>query len=303
VAFLQSVANKTGLSSIGNLLNRGANLLSSLGKQNQLQQNNLSTGLVLMVILFSFGLYFNNLSNVGQKNIFPAMEPLPQVVAPRVFHRGEFEATAQTKDILSVLSEQEIPVQRLENAYKRHLARDAVEDLGHEMEITQTPNFHYPNAPTMNQRPSHVVEMQEEQAHDSLTKDTTITTQDTSPNSEVVVSSYPQILNWKANTTYLLCENVKQMLPPHQITQYFEQEECLDPPTISFLIPPDVFGKSTNVSGNNQHVSPCDMDPQQNPATLSYLEVTCRVSDVNYVPMTIQNYATNFNLQSAVPVR
>jgi len=44
---------------------------------------------------------------------------------PRIFHHEKFESTSSGTDLLNILSEQEIPMHRLQKAYKRNLARDA----------------------------------------------------------------------------------------------------------------------------------------------------------------------------------
>jgi len=91
------------------------------------------------------------------------------------------------------------------------------------------------------------------------------------------------------------------MLPPQEISRFFDQnqENCDSPPVISFLIPPDVF--STNSDQN----SPQSQNPSLPVSTVrpgatykrgdggggegimngEYLEVTCQVIGMNYLPV------------------
>jgi len=120
VGFLQAVVNKSGITNVFSLspTNYNSNLV---GKQ----QNGIpptTTGrLVLMVVLFSFGLFFSSLGLIGPKSNFLNMEQN----FPRIFHHEKFESTSSGTDLLNILSEQEIPMHRLQKAYKRNLARDA----------------------------------------------------------------------------------------------------------------------------------------------------------------------------------
>jgi len=74
----------------------------------------------------------------------------------------------------------------------------------------------------------------------------------------------PKITNWKPNTTYLMCSNVCQISPPSDVQNFGNS-----PQMISFLIPPDSLGSSEEISQG----------------TPSVLEVTCSVSDINFLPL------------------
>jgi len=113
VGFLQAVVNKSGITNMFSL--SPTNYTSNFGGK---QQNGIPPGLVLMVVLFSFGLFFG--STVGPKSGFTNMGKN----SPRIFHHEEFESTSSGNDLLNILSEQEIPVHRLQKAYKRILALD-----------------------------------------------------------------------------------------------------------------------------------------------------------------------------------
>jgi len=256
-------------------------------------------------------LFFHQVPINGQKPAFPVLEAynVPDV---RVFHRNEFEATAQSKDTLAVLAEQEIPLARLEKAYRRHRARDTtVDEITKELEVevpTHTSTApvddifaEYPSDELFNisdYLSSEFMDIVSSTPVDlpfpSEDADQPVQKMDTHcPNPEVVVSSLPRILHWNKNTTYLLCENIKQMLPPQEIHKFLDQQEdCDDPPVISFLIPPDVFSAGSQQSSASSgsplnyetagfgHVDGAEESPPK-----YYLEVTCNVVGMNYVPL------------------
>jgi len=82
-------------------------------------------------------------------------------------------------------------------------------------------------------------------------------TTQTTPDQRSII---PEIIQWRPNTTYLICNNVSQIVPPPSVLEPQRQT----PAMVSLLIPPDALGTS-----------------QQN----SLLEVTCQVMDVNFVPL------------------
>jgi hypothetical protein len=73
----------------------------------------------------------------------------------------------------------------------------------------------------------------------------------------------PDISKWRPNTTYLMCNNVSQILPPSNVVSNNPQNVM-----VSLLIPPDTFGT-----------------PKEN----SLLEVTCQVIEVSSVPLKLSN--------------
>jgi len=118
VGFLQAVVNKSGIT---NVFSIHPTNYSNLGGK---QQNGIpptATGrLVLMVVLFSFGLFFSSLGLIGPKSNFSNMEQN----FPRIYHHEKFESTSSGTDLLNIISEQEIPMHRLQKAYNRNLARN-----------------------------------------------------------------------------------------------------------------------------------------------------------------------------------
>jgi len=88
------------------------------------------------------------------------------------------------------------------------------------------------------------------------------TTPSTIPNSNQS-RVIPDISKWRPNTTYLMCNNVSQILPPTNVVSNNPQNVM-----VSLLIPPDTFGT-----------------PKEN----SLLEVTCQVIEVSSVPLKLSN--------------
>jgi len=88
--------------------------------------------------------------------------------------------------------------------------------------------------------------------------------------SEVSKLVRTEIANWKPNTTYLLCANVSQIIPPPSVSL----EDPDAPLMVSFLIPPDSLSGLQANSGSK--VSGAE----------SVLEVTCQVVDVSNIPFT-----------------
>jgi len=84
----------------------------------------------------------------------------------------------------------------------------------------------------------------------------------TNPNS-IQSRVIPDISKWRPNTTYLMCNNVSQILPPSNVVSNNPQNVM-----VSLLIPPDTFGT-----------------PKDN----SLLEVTCQVIEVSSVPLKLSN--------------
>jgi len=83
----------------------------------------------------------------------------------------------------------------------------------------------------------------------------------------------PEIQNWKKNTTYLLCANVSEIIPPASAVP----DDPYAPLMVSFLIPPDSF--NTTCSKENSGSA----DAAEN--STEVLEVTCQVVDVCSIPL------------------
>jgi len=81
----------------------------------------------------------------------------------------------------------------------------------------------------------------------------------------------PEIQNWKKNTTYLLCANVSEIIPPTSAAP----DDPHAPLMVSFLIPPDSFSTSSAKKNSaSEAVENCEV-----------LEVTCQVVDVCSIPL------------------
>jgi len=77
--------------------------------------------------------------------------------------------------------------------------------------------------------------------------------------------SVPELIQWRPNTTYLICNHVSQILPPSTSSVHHRQPM---PVMVSLLIPPDALGH-----------------PQEN----ALLEVICQVIDVSSVPLRLES--------------
>lgn len=74
-----------------------------------------------------------------------------------------------------------------------------------------------------------------------------------------------QISTWKPNTTYLMCNDIQQVVPPENVPR-----DASAPLLIAFLLPSDSFnGTSSQSTGQENN---------------GMLEVTCQVIDVNILP-------------------
>jgi len=103
-----------------------------------LQMNPLNnTGVVLMIVLFSFGILFSNW--ITPINTFPGTNtlveplPVPQITnEPRIFTHEEFEYASNSRNPLVVLQDQDIPTERLEKTCDAVELRTAIADVSSE---------------------------------------------------------------------------------------------------------------------------------------------------------------------------
>jgi hypothetical protein len=77
------------------------------------------------------------------------------------------------------------------------------------------------------------------------------------------------ITQWKPNTTYLLCSDVRHLTPPEPIPR-----DNKSPMFLAFLIPPDSLTNSTGSTNLNS----------TNSGNNSMIEVTCQIVDLNLLP-------------------
>jgi len=204
VYLLQSAVHKSGMNAV---MTRGTSFLSSLGKQKQVHA---STGLVLLVVLFSFGLFFNNLNMAQQKPIIVSNRietALPQVKYNRKETKQWTTSAATEQNSFGPAQQIDAHIERRKQEIQPEVIPKQPQQL-----------------PTQSTSPnSHLVQQQLPQK----------------PN----ISKIPNISTWKQNTTYLLVDSLSQLLPPKQALIQADEDEL---PAFSFLVPPD---KATNLTG------------------------------------------------------
>jgi len=292
VALLNEVVKK----SMGtDLFSRGYNFMNTMANPKQyLQMNPLSsTGVVLMIVLFSFGLLFSNWVT-PINNTFPGTNPMveqlpvPQITnGPRIFTHQEFEYAANTRNPLVVLQDQEIPTGRLEMATcdAVELHTPAIADGSEPTSIvssgcilsTTESTDEFSTAVTVPERSRFTLRPIIPDPITLRTGPLSLKTEARIPHSEELLritqsnelrfsieneteltELRPHISVWKANTTYLLCGKVSQISPAAgTLFTDTEQQDTM----ISFFIPPD---KSSTDK--------------------MFLMVTCRVIETAYTP-------------------
>jgi len=209
----------------------------------------------------------------------------------RVFTDGNYKQVSQDKDLAEIIKEQALPLRRLGHSLLDEPAR--IEEVTDSMSIE-------PPTPA-----SSVVSAQQ---IDLEMKSHKTTSSEALPASQVTISDVPQMLHFKPNTTYLFCQNVSQILPP-TTSESMTQEELHSnvPPQITFIIPPDSFGGAPTIgnsgsktSGDRTEKSMWNYSDTPSPYFIldvhasphspseksAFLEVTCSVVDMNFVPVS-----------------
>jgi len=211
--------------------------------------NNNNTAVIVLLILFSFGLLFCQAAH--PKN-FPVINPdrNSEMVEYKKNQKPEIKVPSRVSGEVEDASsrpEEEIPSLRLKKTNNRVMKHETRSSRG----IKRTRDEALP-------QPNKI------QKKTNSPKSTQI---DISEVSNII---RPEISNWKPNTTYLLCSNVSQILPPPSATI----EDPNAPLMVSLLIPPDCLNGSQGTS----RVS-------DNPGGSSVLEVSCQVVDVTNIPL------------------
>jgi len=281
VIYLHSVIKKNpGLSS----LFQGMNYLGKVSKQGY--SNNVKVaGVCLMIILFSFGLFFNS-NNTPALPFNSVREPIPEVLPSSTGGRvlaEKFQPAGSSRKILTVSENVgEINTKRLEQSYMNRIEEDQkLNKMQHDpledklenklkRKLDKVVNPNEDNLPRKHLKQTLPVANDEKTIKQTLpiTKNE-ITTEQALPvtNNEKTITSLavqPHITNWKPNTTYLMCPDVQQITPPNNARI---PEQANAPLMVAFLIPPDTFDSNSNSDGN------------------SMIEVTCQVIDVNLIPI------------------
>jgi len=252
VIYLHDMIKKTpGLST---LFTAGANYMASFSKgQQNLSANVKSAGLCLMILLFSFGLFFNNMQPQQQQALpwdRTGREAIPEVVPSSnrlsKLEDSTFKLAGNEKELVNVLSEQEFNTERLERAYKtRHAPKEA--RITEVAPVTQAAPQTKNNNNAAQSTESHGVKRKRSEVKESKPID----------------DIKSQISAWKPNTTYLMCNDIQQVVPPENVPR-----DANAPLLIAFLLPSDSFNGTTSIGQENNGM----------------LEVTCQVIDVNILP-------------------
>eukprot|EP01122_Echinamoeba_exundans_P008823 TRINITY_DN3002_c0_g1_i1.p1 TRINITY_DN3002_c0_g1~~TRINITY_DN3002_c0_g1_i1.p1 ORF type:complete len:641 (+),score=225.89 TRINITY_DN3002_c0_g1_i1:408-2330(+) len=321
VANLQGLIKKTP--ALQQLWTSGINYVASLAKQQkeESQQAPASThgnnvkaaGVCLLVLLFSFGLFFPN-SIANGNNGLPfetaSREPVPEVIptTTRLFSsKGASSDFTLASSGRTLLSENQFNTKRLEEAYASRVARMPVAASAGVVSEKQTEaaavvaaqvdavvkNASVPveqravvaadiDAMEVDQQGAQHVQVNAVN-HEATLNATQVpslaqqsgsaaaTVEQVRVDSEasVVAAAAAQVINFKPNVTYLMCNNVQQITPAANADM---KEDPSAPALISFLIPPDSLDASSKSSGRSS-------------VQKELLEVTCKVVGVNLVPI------------------
>jgi len=263
VAYLQGVIKKNrGL----NAVYTGINYLQGTAKENLTSGNIKAASVCLMLVLFSFGLFWSN----GQLSNHVHREQVPQILPASTGSRHILSINEKRakKDSITQLTEpdREETARRMKAIHRSRPSEENTNvdfmEIDHHVDLSKVKLESVTTKPKIKRDASamNIVD------HDTrpLTKPSHMA--DASP-VQVLSSSpnaQPQIQHWKPNTTYLMCADVQQITPPPTV----EVDESA-PFMVAFLIPPDSFG------------SPA---PNAQSESESLLEVTCQVVDVSVIP-------------------
>jgi len=232
VVYLKGVVNNGGLSKV---LSQGASFFSKLSQQQQQQPagsktgipsiNPRTAGVVLMVVLFSVGMMFNSQMSAP----LPGKVVLGESKPGRVLNHANYKPASEVRDVLTVLEQSEMPTQRIRNIVEKQ--RIMPDSSSHKV-LEDRPAKQAPSVP---------------EAKSAVTSD-------------AAPLALPE---WKANTTYLFCPEVRKLNPPSDV----EVTASDLPQQISFLVPQSAFGAGDDATGAQR-------------STSQMLEVTCQVLDV-----------------------
>jgi hypothetical protein len=282
------------------LFSRGYNFMNTMANPKQYLQMN-PTGVVLMIVLFSFGILFSNW--ITPTNTFPGTNPMvepvpvPQITnGPRIFSHQDFVHASNPINPLVVLQEQDVPTERLmEKTCDAVELRPAIADVPEkfvpiddlftgmrddELECTadKLPSDVMSTAVTVPRlflspgNPKQIGTFRYDQS--SLKSEKSRQSEEplrippsheplrfSIENETELTELRPHISVWKANTTYLLCGKVSQIHPANGTL--FTNTDETQSTMITFYIPPD---KSSTDK--------------------LFLAVTCKVIETAYIPPT-----------------
>jgi len=246
-------------------------------------QNNKTTVIVLMIILFSFGLLFHQAASLNSsphlksnRNLDVDAGVIPKKIQKRDRPPNQPPGLEDTLDLarphiqvpVQALSKRRIRAERVDEketaigtgkSKKEKILKTSKRVVEHEKpEPSSKVTKHKRGEPSSSPSPP--------KTSSQLSQNTDLT--------QIGTILRPEIQNWKKNTTYLLCANVSEIIPPASVAP----DDPYAPLMVSFLIPPDSFN-TTCVKENSGSA-----DAAKKIST-EVLEVTCQVVDVCSIPL------------------
>eukprot|EP01130_Rhizamoeba_saxonica_P011352 TRINITY_DN4719_c0_g1_i1.p1 TRINITY_DN4719_c0_g1~~TRINITY_DN4719_c0_g1_i1.p1 ORF type:complete len:527 (-),score=148.03 TRINITY_DN4719_c0_g1_i1:85-1665(-) len=216
VVYLQNVVEKSGLA---NMFQTGVSYMNNM----KTQQANVKTGgVMLLILLLSFGVFFNPNYLKSKESNLPFQLEVPGE-GTSFKEELPFKPASTTNNFIDQYSSTDILNQKTRDAFRNRSVRK------------------------------------------------TDTTQKTPVNTKQQDMYIVPNVNFKPNTTYLLCNDVQQIVPSEDMGIENDPDSPL---LITFIIPPDTFETGK--------------EPKKEEDGL--LEVTCQVIDVNLSPQTPQKF-------------
>jgi len=235
-------------------------------------------GVMLMVVLLSFGLLVGNVGFPGLKHMSLGTTPT------RVFEaaQGQYKPVSNPTLLMDMLS--------TNSPQSEHLA-ERLSKKGRECDLNGTEpaacSLSMESVNSMDMRESDSEEnenpsissstannhMEEDEVSSSSTSSQGVDNKATSKKEpsvasaagqETVSAPSPASFDWKPNTTYLMCSTMKHILPPNHISQQFDPG---NPQNLTFFILPNDKGKGSKE--DNEKV----------------LEITCLMSSMSVLPI------------------
>jgi regulator of replication initiation timing len=204
-----------------------------------------STTAILLIILLSFSLLFNNAVTTESYD----MQSSPTNHTRTVSNTPKNSPKLDTdKDLLLKVTKKVEKLQQLPNGTQNKSTKRVLRHDKNSVVSTRSVKRRKEEPKSSTSTPSHI------SPQNSYTPTP-------APANNIQSRVIPDISKWRPNTTYLMCNNVSQILPPSNVVSNNPQNVM-----VSLLIPPDTFGT-----------------PKEN----SLLEVTCQVIEVSSVPSKI----------------
>jgi hypothetical protein len=269
VSFLNDLIKKTpGLST---LFNSGLQMLSSVGKvQNSkqtppqlLSTNARAAGVVLLVLLFSFGLFLSPSQFPQEQSLMaPWSSPQPQLQGVNRILKGDsrFREASSSGDspLSSLRNTHNFNSERLQRAFLWH-RQFALSENSSQSSLSTTRLLDESRVTSV--RPT------EDEGVSSL-----------------VDGVRRNITPWKPNTTYLMCSDIRHVAPPDPLPR-----DGKSPMFLAFLIPLSSLSTSTDTTtttANNNNL----------------IEMMCQVIDINLLRFPSSSQVSSHRQQKKSPL-